>query len=304
MPYGTEYIGQKSRRGSRRKRLSGEVSSATNLFLPRKVMACTNLDKNESQAGAFKSDIAPEMYIELNDYGSYYSRRVLEVNIEVFKMAFSTPSDESQQFLDIGCGTGDFTREHILPTCEPCRRIVAVDSSEIMLKYAREKYAHEKIVYEHLDIDNDVSGFLKKHGAFQRVYSFRTLQWSQDLSGALRNIAELLVPGGECLLLFFARAFLMESFKQMSRLEPWSKYADVLLRGVPKSHEIIDQKGQHAYLSSVLSSAGLIPCTAEVLVNPYMIWIQGMMQIANPVFSLLSESERPSFQEALSTHLP
>ncbi|XP_037522175.1 juvenile hormone acid O-methyltransferase [Rhipicephalus sanguineus] len=178
-----------------------------------------------------------------------------------------------------------------------------------MLKYARQKYAHEKIVYEHLDIDKDVSGFLKKHGAFQRVYSFRTLQWSQDLSCALRNIAELLVPGGECLLLFFARSFLMESFKQMSRLEPWSKYADVLLRGVPKSHEIIDQKGQHAYLSSVLSSAGLTPCTVEVLVNPYMIWMPGasyerMMQIANPAFSLLSERERPAFQEALSAHLP
>ncbi|KAH7942739.1 hypothetical protein HPB52_000688 [Rhipicephalus sanguineus] len=141
-----------------------------------------------------------------------------------------------------------------------------------MLKYAREKYAHEKIVYDHLDIDKDVSAFSKKHGGFQRVYSFKTLQWSQDLSCTLKNIAELLVPGGECLLFFFARTFLMESFKQMSRLEPWSKYADVLLRGVPKSHDIIDQKGQHAYLSAALSSAGLIPYTAEVLVKPHLTW--------------------------------
>ncbi|KAH7942741.1 hypothetical protein HPB52_000690 [Rhipicephalus sanguineus] len=178
-----------------------------------------------------------------------------------------------------------------------------------MLKYAREKYSNEKIVYDHLDIDEDVSAFLKKHGAFQRVYSFKTLQWSQDLSCALRNIAELLVPSGECLLFFYARTFLMESFKQMSRLEPWSKYADVLLRGVPKSHEIIDQKGQHAYLSSALSSAGLIPCTAEVLVNPHMMWkpgasYEGLFHIANPAFSLLSEREKPAFLEALSTHLP
>ncbi|KAH7952009.1 hypothetical protein HPB52_016784 [Rhipicephalus sanguineus] len=96
-----------------------------------------------------------------------------------------------------------------------------------MLKYARENYASEKIVYDYLDMDEDVSPFLKKYGAFQRVYSFKTLQWSQDLSCALRNIAALLVPGGECLLFFFARTFLMESFKQMSLLEPWSKYADV-----------------------------------------------------------------------------
>ncbi|KAH7942737.1 hypothetical protein HPB52_000686 [Rhipicephalus sanguineus] len=178
-----------------------------------------------------------------------------------------------------------------------------------MLKYAREKYSNVKIFYDHLDIDEDVSAFLKKHGAFQRVYSFKTLQSSRDLPGALRNIAQLLVPGGECLLFFYARTFLKESFKQMSRLEPWSKYADVLLRGVPKSHDIIDQKGQHSYLSEALSSAGLVPYTAEVLVSPHIAGgpdasYEGLFHIANPAFSLLSEAEEPAFLEALSTHLP
>ncbi|KAL1478627.1 hypothetical protein MTO96_016063 [Rhipicephalus appendiculatus] len=171
-------------------------------------------------------------------------------------MAFSTPSDESQQFLDIGCGTGDFTLEYILPTCQPCRRIVAIDYSEPMLKHARKNHAHEKIVYEYLDIDNDVSGFLKKHGAFQRVYSSKTLQWSRDLPCALRNIADLLVPGGECLLFFYARNFLMDSFKEISRLEPLVKICGCFF------------------------------------------------QIANALYSLLSEHEKPAFLETLSTHLP
>ncbi|KAL1478628.1 hypothetical protein MTO96_016063 [Rhipicephalus appendiculatus] len=195
-------------------------------------------------------------------------------------MAFSTPSDESQQFLDIGCGTGDFTLEYILPTCQPCRRIVAIDYSEPMLKHARKNHAHEKIVYEYLDIDNDVSGFLKKHGAFQRVYSSKTLQWSRDLPCALRNIADLLVPGGECLLFFYARNFLMDSFKEISRLEPLVKICGCL-----------------------------VPYTAEVLVSPHIAGrpgasYEGFFQIANALYSLLSEHEKPAFLETLSTHLP
>lgn len=101
-----------------------------------------------------------------------------------------------------------------------------------MVEFAREKYAHEKIVYEHLDIDGDVADFLKKYGTFQRVYSFRTLHWSKDLRRALLNIAQLLLPGGECLLFFHARSFLFESFKKLSQLEPWSKYANVRISSI------------------------------------------------------------------------
>ncbi|XP_049273392.1 trans-aconitate 2-methyltransferase [Rhipicephalus sanguineus] len=110
-------------------------------------------------------------------------------------MAFRTPCNESQQFLDIGCGPGNFTLNSILPSCEPCKRIVAVDSLISMIEYAQENCAHEKIVYDYLDIDNDVSAFSKKYGAFQRVYSFKTLHWSKDLHRSLDNIAKLMTPG-------------------------------------------------------------------------------------------------------------
>ncbi|KAH6942888.1 hypothetical protein HPB50_011482 [Hyalomma asiaticum] len=225
-------------------------------------------------------------------------------------MSFTTLTDESQQFLDIGCGTGEFTREWILPSCLPCKRIVATDYSDVMLSYTREKFAHPKIDYEHLDIDKNVSAFVRKHGAFQRVYSFRTLHWSKDLRGALRNIAELMVPGGECLLQFFARSFLMESFRQLSRLEPWSKYADVLLKGVPDSYDIADQKGHRAYISASLSSAGLLPYTTEVLVMPNekapgsARSLTRIFEVANPMFPLLNEAEKAAFRKTLSVMLP
>ncbi|KAL1478626.1 hypothetical protein MTO96_016062 [Rhipicephalus appendiculatus] len=264
-------------------------------------MSSTSTDENPVEAGPFQSALAPEIYAEKNVHYNNDSKEI----IQLFKMTFTTPSDESQQFLDIGCGTGDFTLEWILPSCEPCKRIVAVDCSASMLEYAKEKYAHEKIVYEHLDIDEDVTGFLSKYGTFQRVYSFKTLHWSRDLHHSLGNIVQLLVPGGECLLFFIARGFLFESFKQMSRLQPWSKYADVLLQAVPKSHDIVDQKNLRDYVSSALSSAGLVPYTSEVLIRAFPIdAFQKLARIANPLFTLLSEEEKTAFLETLSTHLP
>ncbi|KAH6942890.1 hypothetical protein HPB50_011484 [Hyalomma asiaticum] len=267
-------------------------------------MASTSTPENEAQAGPFQSNLAPEAYTEMRK-GETFLRDVFQI----YKMTFTTPADESQQFLDIGCGTGESTRDLILPSCEPCKRIVAVDFSPAMLKYAREKYAHEKIAYEYLDIDGDVSAFVKTHGAFQRVYSFRTLHWSRDLRGALRNIAELMLPGGECLLMFFARSLLMETFRQLSRLEPWSKYADILLGGVAETYDIMDPKEQHAYMSEALSSAGLVPYSTELLVKPEEApgspgFLKRLYEVGNPMLPLLNKEEKAAFLETLSTMLP
>lgn len=256
------------------------------------------------EAVPFRSVLAPAMYAERNHSTHGISSDIFQL----YKMAFRASGDESHQFLDIGCGPGDFTLNCILPTCEPCKRIVAVDSSFSMIEYAKQHYAHEKIVYDTFDIDSDVSPFKKKYGAFQRVYSFKTLHWSRDLHHCLGNIAQLLTPGGECLLYFHARTFLFESFKELSHLEPCTKYAEVLLRAVPKSHNMVNRRSQEDYLYSALSSAGLVPSTAEVLVSPHSIQSEnpatdGLYQIANPLFSLISDEEKPAFLGTLSRHL-
>lgn len=267
-------------------------------------MALHNKEDSKMEALPFGSVLAPEMFAKTKLNAQSVSRGI----IQIYKLAFRTPCNGSQQFLDIGCGPGNFTLNSILPSCEPCKRIVAVDSSISMIEYAQENCAHEKIVYDYLDIDNDVSAFSKKYGAFQRVYSFKTLHWSKDLHRSLDNIAKLMTPGGECLLYFLARKFLFESFKELSRLERWTKYSDVLLRAVPKSHDIVDRRRQQHYLYSALSSAGLIPYTAEVLVSESSVQkenpvTKSIYRIANPLFSLLNDEERPAFVDTISRHL-
>lgn len=67
-------------------------------------------------------------------------------------MRFDPVTDENQLFLEIGRGVGDFTREDLLPTCLPCKTLVATDVSGDMLRYAKENFSHPKIVCDVLDI--------------------------------------------------------------------------------------------------------------------------------------------------------
>ncbi|KAG0417209.1 hypothetical protein HPB47_005792 [Ixodes persulcatus] len=135
----------------------------------------------------------------------------------LLQLCFRKDPDENQQFLDIGLGNREFTRQDLLLRCLPCRRIVAVDLAQSTLDKARESFSHPKIEYNFLDIGKDVSGFLGQYGQFDRVYSFGALQWT-DQEVSLKNIEKLLTPGGECLLVYSA---------QMVQKEPWTNYAKV-----------------------------------------------------------------------------
>ncbi|CAN7947991.1 unnamed protein product, partial [Ixodes pacificus] len=142
-------------------------------------------------------------------------------------MSFGSGPNRSQQFIDLGCGTGDFTRQELLPRCQPCRRMVATDVSPRMVKYAQKNFAHPQIAYEVHDIESDVSGLVKKYGKFERVYSFFVLNWAEDLGAALRNVAALMTDEGECLLVFAARLSFFVVWRKIVELDRWKPYKGV-----------------------------------------------------------------------------
>ncbi|XP_065284526.1 juvenile hormone acid O-methyltransferase-like [Dermacentor albipictus] len=222
-------------------------------------MAGTTEGKTEPRP--YTSLHAPDLYAETNSIRTKETRDLLKA----FQPFFVTERNANCQFLDVGCGIGHFTRGVILPSAQPCRRLVAVDSSMAMLEYAKRNFPHQLIKYEYLDIEGDVSSFLKVHGPFHGVYSFSTLHWAKDLHRALANISELMIPGSECLLVFLGRAFVFETFRHLSTMDPRRKYADILLSHIPASHDILDLSGQRTYLNSALGSAKLVTLSAEVV---------------------------------------
>ncbi|EEC17873.1 acid methyltransferase, putative [Ixodes scapularis] len=170
-----------------------------------------------------------------------------------------------QQFLDLGCGTGNVTRDVLLPRCPPFRRIVAVDASTDMLEYARQHFAHPKISYDVLDILADnVSDFVERYGQFDRVYSLFCFNWVRDQEKALKNVAELMKPGGEAYFRFYAATPVMRFRQKLAKMERWCKYAKICEDCIPPSLDHVGKEALHSYMLGLLKNAELTPSICEV----------------------------------------
>lgn len=216
--------------------------------------------------------------------------------LDFFHLTFSQTNTEDQQFLDLGCGTGDFTRDWLFPRCPPCRRIVAVDASEDMLFYARQNSSHPSIVYDYLNIGNDVTAFIEKYGRFDRIYSFFCLNWLGDQAQAMKNVSSLLTASGECLLIFPAWSPTRMLWRKIAQLDRWKKFSHVFEGFVPKSQDLEDDDARLSYIEDILQSANLKPSTCElryVQVDYTQPEHQIDMQLSlNPAASLVTQEER------------
>ncbi|KAG0419712.1 hypothetical protein HPB47_003922 [Ixodes persulcatus] len=224
-------------------------------------MSNPSSDANIADKHPNKPSIAPQIYVSANKL----QRAINIETLDLLHESFGSRPNCSQQFIDVGCGTGDFTRQDLLPRCQPCRRIVATDLSREMVEYAKENFAHPQIAYEVHDIESDVSGLVERYGKFDRVYSFFALQWAGDLTTALRNVADLMTDEGECLLLFGARLTLHKVWRRIMEVDRWRPYKEVLERFIPPSHDIEDVSGLNSYMLRVLEVANLKLRTCQVL---------------------------------------
>lgn len=196
---------------------------------------------------------------------NHLQRRYCQFVLDFCQLAFSTEPDQSQQFLDVGCGPGDFTRDVLLPRCLPCRRIVGVDCSRDMIEHARRNSAHEQLEFAVLDICSDVTGFLEEFGQFERVYSFFCLNWVEDISAALKNISRLMSSSGECLLVICAALQIIEVWNILAKMDRWAKYSKTLLKFIPKTQDMKDKRELMRYISGLLRQADLFPTIMEAL---------------------------------------
>ncbi|XP_054933776.1 juvenile hormone acid O-methyltransferase-like [Dermacentor andersoni] len=244
-----------------------------------------------------------ELYVNNDDRQRELNLKVLDL----LQMAFSSQATECHQFLDIGCGTGDFTRDWLLSRCPPCKRIIAVDASEDMLAYARQHCTHPSIEFEYLNIGDDVSNFAKKYGKFDRIYSFFCLNWVKDQAQAMKNVSTLLTSRGECLLVFPAWSPTRMLWRKVAKLDRWSKFSKMFEGFVPKSQDLEDDDARISYAQDILRRAGLEPSTCVLLyVQPNYgkpeAYIDMQLSL-NPAWSLATSEEREALRNDVTAEV-
>jgi SAM-dependent methyltransferase len=92
--------------------------------------------------------------------------------------------------LDVGCGSGEFTRE--LASHLPHASIVGVDISEDMVRHAERVNAHERVSYAVANLANDVG----LRPSFQVATSTMALHWPGPDPAFFAGVSRFLAPGG------------------------------------------------------------------------------------------------------------
>ncbi|XP_075550643.1 juvenile hormone acid O-methyltransferase-like [Dermacentor variabilis] len=140
---------------------------------------------------------------------------------------FRRPATEDFQYLDVGCGPGNFTAEALVPRLRPCRRLVATDKSASMVAYACKHFRdHREVAYDVLDIEcgHNAERIVDKYGPFDRVYSFMTFHYVRDLEQAYRNVFLCLKDGGECLTVSFVGCAITDVWYRLWNTEEWKTF--------------------------------------------------------------------------------
>jgi len=120
------------------------------------------------------------------------------------KLADMLIYNEFKRIIDVGCGTGNYTR--LLRNKFPNAAIKAVDISEKMVDVARRKLSLQKI-----DIITADAETMSLEEDFDLITSNACFQWFEDLDAALLKYYDGLKAGG--VLLF--SAFGPETFRQL-----------------------------------------------------------------------------------------
>ena len=99
-------------------------------------------------------------------------------------------TDAGKRVLDLGCGYGEHCISFVPKGAD---RVVGIDISEKMLEVAKSENSDPKIEYLLMPIE-DIDKITEK---FDIAISSLALHYVEDFEGVVRNVNNLLTPGGE-----------------------------------------------------------------------------------------------------------
>jgi len=151
--------------------------------------------------------------------GSYDAHAILQREIAdrlLAHLAFT--KIEPKRILDIGCGTGYFTR--LLRGKFKRAEIVALDLSESMLHTTRKSHGRRLPWHgHHRHVNGDAAALPLKAEQFDLVCSNLTMQWLSDPQTMLQEMRRVLAPGGLMLFSTFGRRTLAELRQSLASIE-------------------------------------------------------------------------------------
>lgn len=218
----------------------------------------TSVTETKYDANAYSSnlkDVFRTVSIPLNFFGTTFGE---------------APTTKHRQFLDVGSGCGGLTKGLLLPSLPAdAERLVAVDMCENMVAHAQKYNPDPKIVYEKLDITQDVSEFLKTFGLFERVYAFWSLNRVKDQMTAWKNMAKLLQPGGHCLLFYPAWYVTPDIWRNLAKKPLWTRFSALWESMIPLTQDMHSTAERLRYARTLAASAGLELRTCELTYQTY-----------------------------------
>lgn len=126
---------------------------------------------------------------------------------------------EPGRILDIGCGTGYFTR--LLRGKYKKAEITAFDLSDSMVATTRKAHARRLPWHgRHLHASGDAAALPFKSGSFDLVCSNLAMQWVPEPDQMLAEMRRVLAPGGLILFSTFGRRTLSELRQSLAEIDP------------------------------------------------------------------------------------
>lgn len=110
---------------------------------------------------------------------------------------FATPYVKGR-VLDIACGSG-YGTHFVAKMCKhDCEEIVGVDIDADTIQYATKRYQHPLVTYQKGDVLSPT--LVQEIGQFDTVMSFETLEHVRDEKQFVKQMYNLLKPGGALIL--------------------------------------------------------------------------------------------------------
>ncbi|KAB0790688.1 hypothetical protein PPYR_14868 [Photinus pyralis] len=129
---------------------------------------------------------------------------------------------EGCRILDVGCGPGNVTSDFLLPTLPKSANIIAIDKAAQFIRYAKEHYAKSpQVDFVQMDI---VFPDPKLYQTFDHAISLYCFHFVTEQEVALRNIYNMLKPGGDLFFSCLVHYSLFDVFATISESEKWKPY--------------------------------------------------------------------------------